>query len=201
MYTATERTPGLELYYPYTQYAVSTSRIAVRFRGDVPATSEAVRRAMREAAPEIAVSDLKSMDRLMLDTLWQQRLWGFLLVAFAALALLLSAVGLYGVIGYLVKQRQFEFGIRLALGATRGHILASVTREGFLLVVVGLVIGTGVSLLLARSISGLLVAVTANDPVVFAVVLLLVAIVGLGSALVPAYRAMSVEPSSALRGR
>lgn len=201
MYTATERTPGLELYYPYTQYPVSTSRVALRFQGDVPSTSEAVRRAMRDVAPEIAVSDLKSMDRLMLDTLWQQRLWGFLLVAFAALALLLSAVGLYGVIGCLLKQRQFEFGIRLALGATRANILASVTREGFLLVAVGLVIGAGLSLLLARSISGLLVAVTASDPVVFAAVLLLVAVVGLASALLPAWRAMSVEPSSALRGQ
>lgn len=201
VYTPTERTQGLELYYPYTQYPVSTSRVAVRFRGDVSTMSESVQRAMREETPETAVSDLKPMDRLMLDTLWQQRLWGFLLVAFAALALLLSAVGLYGVIGYLVKQRQFEFGIRLALGASRGNILANVTFEGLRLVLVGLVAGTALSAVLARSISSLLAAVTAYDPVVFAVVLSLVSLVGLAAVLLPAYRAMSVEPSRALRAQ
>jgi putative ABC transport system permease protein len=200
-YTATERTPGLELYYPYTQYPVSTARVAVRFQGDASAMSAAVRRAMRDVAPETAVSELKLMDQLMLDTLWQQRLWGFLLAVFAALALLLSAVGLYGVIGYLVKQRQFEFGIRLALGASRGGILALVTFEGLQLVLVGLAIGAALSAVLTRSIGSLLVAVTAYDPVVFISVPLLVTLVGLVSALIPASRAMAVEPSSALRGQ
>ena len=123
------------------------------------------------------------------------------LVAFAALALLLSAVGLYGVIGYLVKQRQFEFGIRLALGASRGNILGNVTFEGLRLVFVGLVAGTALSAVLARSISSLLAAVTAYDPIVFAVVLSLVSLVGLVAVLLPAYRAMSVEPSNALRAQ
>jgi putative ABC transport system permease protein len=201
LYTATEGGQGLELYYSYTQYPVSTSRIAIRFDGDAAAMADAVRRAMQEVAPETAVSDLKLMDQLMLDTLWQQRLWGFLLASFAGLALLLSAVGLYGVIGYLVRQRQFEFGIRLALGASRGRILATVTVEGLQLVLLGIVAGLALAAVLTRSINSLLVAVTAYDPMVFVSVPLLVTLVGVAAALLPAYRAMSIEPSRALRAQ
>jgi putative ABC transport system permease protein len=200
-YTATERTPGLELYYPYTQYPVSTSRVAVRFRGDPAALSQAIGQAMRAVAPDTAVSGLTLMDQLMLDTLWQQRLWGFLLAGFAALALLLAAVGLYGVIGYLVKQRQFEFGIRIALGASRRRILANVTSEGLRLVIAGLVVGMVLSVMLASTISALLVAVTAYDPVTFVSVPLLVILVGVAATLVPAYRAMAAEPTDALRAQ
>jgi ABC-type antimicrobial peptide transport system permease subunit len=137
----------------------------------------------------------------MLDTLWQQRLWGFLLASFAGLALLLAAVGLYGVIGYLVKQRQFEFGIRIALGASRRRILADVTGEGLRLVVIGLVIGAVVSVMLAGTLRTLLVAVTAYDPMVFVAVPALVVLVGGLATLVPAYRAMAVEPTEALRAQ
>jgi predicted permease len=200
-YTATEDAQGLELYYPYTQYAVSTSRVAVRFQGDSAVLSQAVGQAMREAAPDTAVSDMKLMDQLMLDTLWQQRLWGFLLAAFAVLALLLAAVGLYGVIGYIVKQRQFEFGIRIALGASRGRILANVTVEALQLVAVGLVAGATLSTLLTRTISTLLVAVTAHDPIIFIAVPLIVTVVGVIATLLPACRAMAVEPTDALRAQ
>ena len=200
-YTATEQTSGLELYYPYTQYPVSTSRVAVRFAGDPGGLSQAVAQAMRDVAPETAVSDMAMADQLMLDTLWQQRLWGFLLASFAGLALLLAAVGLYGVIGYLVKQRQFEFGIRIALGASRRRILADVTGEGLRLVIIGLVIGAVASVMLAGTIRTLLVAVTAYDPVVFVAVPTLVALVGVLATLVPAYRAMAVEPTEALRAQ
>jgi predicted permease len=200
-YTATEGAQGLELYYPYTQYPVATSRLAVRFRGDRAAMSQAVGQAMREAAPDTAVSDMKLMDQLMLDTLWQQRLWGFLLATFAGLALVLAAVGLYGVIGCVVKQRQFEFGIRIALGASRGRILANVTLAALQLVAVGLVAGAVLSTLLTRTISTLLVAVTARDPVIFISVPLVVTLVGFLAVLVPAYRAMAVEPTDALRAQ
>jgi ABC-type antimicrobial peptide transport system permease subunit len=165
------------LYYPYTQYPVSTSRVAVRFRGDPAALSQAIGQAMRTVAPDTAVSGLTLMDQLMLDTLWQQRLWGFLLAGFAGLALLLAAVGLYGVIGYLVKQRRFEFGIRMALGASRRRILATVTGEGLRLVVIGLAAGTVLSVMLSRTISALLVAVTASDPLTFISVPLLCSLV------------------------
>jgi putative ABC transport system permease protein len=200
-YTATEQATGLELYYPYTQYPVSTSRVAVRFSGDPAGLSQAVGQAMRDVAPDTAVSEMALADQLMLDTLWQQRLWGFLLASFAGLALLLAAVGLYGVIGYLVKQRQFEFGIRIALGASRRRIVADVTGEGLRLVIVGLVVGTVLSVALAGTISALLVAVTAYDPIVFVAVPLLVILVGVLATLVSAYRSMAVEPTEALRAQ
>jgi ABC-type antimicrobial peptide transport system permease subunit len=156
---------------------------------------------MRAVAPDTAVSGLTLMDQLMLDTLWQQRLWGFLLAGFAGLALLLAAVGLYGVIGYLVKQRQFEFGIRIALGASRRRILANVTGEGLRLVLVGLVVGAVLSVMLTSTISALLVSVTAHDPMIFVSVPLLVILVGVAATLVPAYRAMATEPTDALRAQ
>ena len=198
-YTATERAQGLELYYPYTQYPVSTSRVAVRFRGDPAVMSQAVGQAMRDVAPDTAVSDMKLMDQLMLDTLWQQRLWGFLLAAFAGLTLLLAGLGLYGVVGYLVRQRTFEFGIRMALGATRGSILATVTLEAFQLVLIGLAVGLALSLSLTHTMSSLLVAVSANDPIVFVSVPTVISLVALLGALLPAYRAMLVEPVETLR--
>jgi putative ABC transport system permease protein len=198
-YTATEGGQGLELYYPYTQYPVSTSRVAVRFDGDPAAMAQAVAQAMREIAPETAVADLRMMDELILQTLWQQRLWGFLLAAFAVLALLLAAVGLYGVIGYIVKQRQHEFGIRIALGASRRRILASTMLEALQLVSVGLVVGTVLSFALSRTISTLLVAVSAYDPTVLVTVPLLVIVVSLAAVLLPVYGAVRVEPRDALR--
>jgi predicted permease len=198
-YTATEGSQGFELYYPYTQYPVSTSRVAVRLQGDPALMSQAVGQAMREVAPDTAVSDMKLMDQLILDTLWQQRLWGFLLAMFAGVALLLAAVGLYGVIGYMVRQRQFEFGIRIALGASRGRILANVTGEALQLVVVGLAAGAVLSLMLTRTIRTLLVAVAAHDPVTFVVVPVVVILVALAATLVPAWRAMAIEPTHALR--
>jgi putative ABC transport system permease protein len=198
-YTATEGNAGLELYYPYTQYPVSTSRVAVRFEGNPSAITQAVRQAMAEVAPDTAVSDMRLMDQLMLDTLWQQRLWGFLLGGFAGLALLLSSVGLYGVISYVVKQKTFEFGIRLALGASRRNILSKVTLGALRLVSFGLILGFALSLALTRTISSLLVAVTASDPVVLLSVPLLLTIVALAASLLPGYRAISTQPWKILR--
>jgi putative ABC transport system permease protein len=200
-YTATEGNEGLELYYPYTQYPVSTSRVALRFEGALPAINQAIRQAMAEVAPETAVSDVRLMDQLMLDTLWQQRLWGFLLAAFAGLALLLSAVGLYGVISYVVRQRTFEFGIRLALGASRRNILVKVVLRSLQFVFLGLILGFGLSLMLARVIRSLLVAVPTNDLAVFFSVPLLLTFVALTAALLPGYRAMSMQPWKILRNQ
>ena len=196
-YTATERAPGLER--THTQYPVSTSRVAVRFRGDPGVTSQTVGAAMREVARETAVSDMKLMDQLMLDTLWQQRLWGFLLAAVAGLALLLAALGLYGVISYMVRQRTLEFGIRMALGATRGSILGKVTLEAFHLVLIGLGAGLALSLVLTRTVSTLLVAVSANDPIVLVSVPTIISVVALAATAIPAYRAMRVQPVETLK--
>jgi ABC-type antimicrobial peptide transport system permease subunit len=178
---------------------VSTSRIAIRFRGDPAAMSQAVGQAMRAAAPDTAVSDMKLMDQLILDSLWQQRLWGFLLAAFAGLALLLAALGLYGVISHIVRQRTFEFGIRMALGATRASILAKVTLEAFQLVLIGLAVGLTLSLFLTRAIRSLLVAVSATDPMVFGAVPAVIGVVALIGVLLPAYRATLVQPAETLR--
>jgi putative ABC transport system permease protein len=198
-YTATEDAQGLELYYPNTQYPLSSGRVAVRFQGDPSRMTESVRLAMAEAAPDTAVSDVRLMDQMIMDTLWQQKLWGFLLAAFSGLALLLAALGIYGVISHIVKQRTFEFGIRMALGADRKTILAMVTMETFRIVAIGLAIGFGLSLFLTRSIRSLLFAVSSSDPAVLISVPVLIAMVALLASLLPAYRALSVQPWQTLR--
>src|SRR5262249_20734670 len=122
-----------------------------------------------------------------------------LLAAFGGLALVLAAIGIYGVIAYSVTQRTQEIGIRMALGAQRWHVLMMVMRHGTLLVVVGLGIGLFGSLLVARALSRFLFAIGPGDPLAFALAMILLACVGLAAAMIPALRATKIDPLVALR--
>lgn len=125
------------------------------------------------------------------------RTW--LLGLFAALAMLLSAVGIYGVIGYSAAQRTHEIGIRMALGAPRSTVLSMILRQGMALALVGLGVGLGASVALTRLISALLFGVAPTDPTTFAVVAVILLAVAGGATLFPALRAMRVNPLAALR--
>jgi predicted permease len=198
-YTATETKQGLELYYPYTQYPMSTTRLAVRFQGGSPAVTQAIREAMAETAPETAVSDMRLMDQLILDTLWQQRLWGFLLGAFSCLALVLASLGLYGVLSHIVKQRTVEIGIRMALGAEPLSVLKLVTADGMRIVGVGLLLGLLSAAALTRFVRSLVSEISVSDPETYMSVGLLLLFISLLACWIPARRAARVDPLVTLR--
>jgi putative ABC transport system permease protein len=191
--------PMYQLYYPDTQYTGSIFRIGLRFQGDVRATARAIQKILAEAEPDIAIRDMKEMDAIIADSLWQQRLWGFLLAAFAGLALALAALGVYGVMSYLVNQRTRELGIRMALGARPVAVLGLVTTDGLRLVAVGVGIGVLTSLALSRLLNSLLFQVTTNDPRTYFSVSALLLLVAVLACAIPAHRATRIDPTTALR--
>jgi putative ABC transport system permease protein len=160
---------------------------------------EAVKREVWGLDSQIPVSDVHTMDELMALSLAQQRFNMLLLGLFAALALVLAAVGIYGTMAYRVGQRRHEIGIRIALGAERRDVLRLVLGDGAKLAGVGIAIGIAGALALTRLMTSLLFEVTPTDPQTFAVVAILLAIVALAACYVPTRRALRVDPMVALR--
>lgn len=167
----------------------------------VPPTSitGAVRTAVHAVDADQPIYNIKTMDEVVAGSVSNRRLSFWLLGVFALIALALAAVGIYGVMSYIVTQRTREIGIRMALGARREAVIKLVMRHGLTMAVAGLVIGTILAIALARTLRSLMYGATVNDPMVFAGVALLLAIVALIASYVPAQRAASVEPVIALR--
>ena len=196
---------GLELrspdtiYTPYAQTPFPWLYGVARSRGEPRAMAGAIKRAVAELDPAQAVLDARSMDQLVYDSVAQPRFQVTLVGLFAALALMLAVVGLYGVIAYLVAQRTQEIGIRIALGAQRRDVLRLIVGRGLGLVAAGLVLGVGAALACTHLLRDLLFGVSATDPLVFVSVPLLFAAVALVASWLPARRAASVDPMVALR--
>ena len=145
------------------------------------------------------VSKMKTMDQVLADSVSRRGFIMLLLVILAGVALILAAVGLYGVISYLVAQRTHEIGIRIALGARVSNILTLVIGQGLILSLTGAAVGLAAALAFTRVMSSLLYGVSATDPVIFAVVSVLLVLVALLASYVPARRAAKVDPMVALR--
>jgi ABC-type antimicrobial peptide transport system permease subunit len=145
------------------------------------------------------VYSIQAMDKIIADSLARQRFSMILLGIFAALALALSCLGIYGVISYLVGQRTNEIGIRMALGAQRNDVLRLILGRGAKLILIGVIAGMAASLALTRLMAGLLFAVSAYDPVTFLGVACLLVLVALVASYIPARRGMRVDPIVALR--
>jgi ABC-type antimicrobial peptide transport system permease subunit len=139
------------------------------------------------------------MDEIISDSISDRKFSMVLLGTFAALALLLSSIGIYGVISYLIGERTHEIGIRMALGAQRKDVLTLVLSEGMKLVLVGAVIGIAAALGLSRLMAGMLYGVSATDPLTFAAVPIVLLGVAMLACYIPARRAMRVDPMTALR--
>ena len=173
--------------------------LVVRTSGEPLAFSKAVQNAAWSVDKNLPLSHVQTYDQIIADSVWRQRFNLMLVGLFAALALLLAAVGIYGVMAYSVTERTHEIGIRMALGAKQGDVLRLVVREGMALAAIGAAIGLAGAFVLTRFLSGLLYQVKANDPVVFAAVPPLFAAVAFLASYVPARRATRVDPMIALR--
>jgi ABC-type antimicrobial peptide transport system permease subunit len=145
------------------------------------------------------VAHVRTMDQMVAESLSRQNFNALLLTVFAAIALLLAAIGIYGLMSYSVEQRLQEIGIRVALGATRGDVLRLMVVQGMKLAGIGIVVGLAAAYGATRLLASLLFGVKANDPMTFAAVAVMVSIVAAIASMVPARRAAGIAPSVALR--
>ena len=192
-----------EMYLPYQQITHNPwfipRDLAIRTPGDPAALVSSVRQVIREVDPYQPVSNVATMAELLGTEAAQRRMGMYMLVGFAALALLLASLGIYGVLAYFVTQHTSEIGVRQELGATPRNILVFVLKKGMGLTLIGVAIGLGASFALTRLMSSLLFGVKASDPLTFAIVPLLLASVALLACLIPARRATKIDPLVALR--
>jgi predicted permease len=186
-------------YMPYAQNVQRGYALAIKTSGDTGAILHAVRARFAAVAPSLALFDVHTMEERGDLALASRRASLTLAMFFGCLALFLSAIGIYGVLAYLVTQRQREIGIRSALGCTAGGIVKLVVREALWLVGAGLLLGGAGSVALRSVVAGQLYGVKPLDPVVMALVILMLAVVGLGACLLPARRATRVDPVIVLR--
>jgi putative ABC transport system permease protein len=173
--------------------------LLVRAEGDPRNLIGGIRQQVLAVDSEQPVYAVNTMDRVLAESLHTRRFLSHLLVLFAAVAIVLALVGIYGVISYTVNQRVHEIGIRMALGAQRGEVLRYILSWGFSLVLRGAVVGLLLAVAVGGSISGLLYGVGPADPSVLAGVTLLLIVAATAATYVPARRASRVDPLVALR--
>jgi putative ABC transport system permease protein len=186
-------------YWPYARWSYGTMTVTVRTTADPNRVVTSIASLVRQLDPELVVANVKTMDEVVADSVAQRRLTMLLLTVFAGTALLLAAVGIYGVIAYSVTERTQEIGIRMALGAQRGAVLRMVITQALVLAVTGIAVGGGGALLLTRLMEGLLFEVKPADPLTFGVVSGILAAVALLASYIPGRRATQVDPVIALR--
>ncbi len=186
-------------FWPYARSPYNTMSVVVRTDGDPAQVVNAVGAVLRQMDPELAVAGVRTMDEIVASSVAERRLTMMLLTIFALAALLLAAVGIYGVIAYSVTQRTQEIGIRMALGAQRSSVLRMVIGGALLLVSVGIVAGAAGAFFLTRLMTGLLFDVQPGDPLTFAVVSTVLACVAVLASSLPGLKATRVDPVIALR--
>jgi putative ABC transport system permease protein len=194
-----DRPTTAQTYEPYLQTPFSSMTLIVRTEGNPASLSAAIRSQVLAVDKDQPVSRIRLLDQVVSDSVAKQRFSMTLLGVFAVLALILAAVGLYGVMSYAVTQRTHEIGIRMALGASARDVLKLVIGQGMMLALIGIGIGLVASFGLTRLMASLLFGVSATDPVTFAVISVVLTGVALGACFVPARRALKVDPMVALR--
>jgi putative ABC transport system permease protein len=194
-----------KFYVPHTQWhrslgsPIRAMTLIVKTANDPAAVAQPVRDVVRSLDPSLPVTDVRTMSSVVNATLSTPRFTGILLGAFAALALLLSAIGIYGVLSYLVSRRTREIGIRVAIGANRTDVLRMVIKSGLVLALAGIGLGVALAAGASRLMQGLLYEVRSSDPLTFVVVGVTLSVVAAFASLVPAWRASRVDPVIALK--
>jgi putative ABC transport system permease protein len=192
--------PSPAIYRAYAQMPTNQMTLVLRSLGDPHVLAAAAAAVVRDIDPTQPVAELRTMDRVVADTVARPRLILFLLGGFAGVALLLAALGLYGIISYAVAQRRHEIGVRVALGAQPGDVLGLVVRQGMRLTVRGLAVGLVAALASTRVMASLLFGVGTTDLPTLVGVSAFLAAVALLASYLPARRASRVDPMTALRG-
>ncbi|MEK6322543.1 MAG: ABC transporter permease [Acidobacteriota bacterium] len=201
------KAPGQEIYVPVRQRAAAVASmgftqqmsLAVRTSVEPLTLANSIRQEVWALDRTIPITEVRTMEQILATATVQPRFNTVLLGLFAAVALVLAAVGIYGVLSYSVTQRTHEIGIRLALGAQQRDVLKMVVRQGMILALLGVAIGLSASFALTRLMTGLLYGVSATDPLTFGVIALLLALVALLACWIPARRATKVDSIIALR--
>jgi putative ABC transport system permease protein len=194
-----------KFYVPHSQWHKSLGNsirgmtLVLKTGGDPATLAGPVRQAVRELDPSLPVAEVRTMSNVVGATLSTPRFTGVLLSTFAALALALSAIGIYGVLSYLVSRRTREIGIRVAIGAGRMEVLRLIMRSGLVLALAGVAVGMGLAAWTSRLMQGLLHEVSPADPLTFVVVGVTLSLVAILASLVPAWRATRVDPVIALK--
>jgi putative ABC transport system permease protein len=173
--------------------------LVARTSGEPLALAATIRNEIRQLDPTLPVANVRPMRAVVSTALSTPRLTGFLLGAFAGIALALAAVGIYGVLSYLVSQRTHEIGIRVAVGADRRKVLGMILRQGVTLAIGGVAVGLVAAFALTRLMASLLYQVEPSDPITFAAVAMALLLVAAAASYLPALRAMRVSPMQALR--
>jgi predicted permease len=183
----------------FDQWPVSWPTIVLHGTRDLDAIVADARLVVRDLDPDLALSQVKTLDTIVAESVAQPRFYMVLLVAFAAVALVLSGIGIYGVIAYLVGQRAREIGIRIALGASQGRVMRMIVREGTVMTAAGIGLGLLGALALTQLMGALLFGVAPTDPLTYTAVTLVLAAVALAACCLPALRAARVDPAQTMR--
>jgi putative ABC transport system permease protein len=201
-----EERPRGEIYSPWSQMNIQANPqllkamdFVVKYSRDPATVIGAIRAQLRQIDNDLPLSDISIMAEAFRESTGQRRFNLILIASFSLVALALGAIGLYGVMSYSVSQRTREMGIRMAIGAKPADVLRLILSEGFMLAIIGTLLGVGGGLALTRLLSSVLFGVSANDPIIYAMTAGLLLIIALAASFWPARRASNVQPSVALR--
>jgi putative ABC transport system permease protein len=186
-------------YLPYAQAVITNPYIVIRSNGDPVTLANAVRKTVTQMDTDVPVYQVSTLENYVSKSAAQPRFQTLLLTCFAGIALLLSAIGLYGLLSYIVTQRTFEIGLRMAIGAQRSDVLRMMLKRGLRLALAGLAIGLAASAVLTNFLSHMLYGVKPLDPITFVAVSIVLLAVSTGASLAPAWRASRLEPMKTLR--
>jgi putative ABC transport system permease protein len=194
-----DQDPPLTVYEPYWTGGPAATSFVVRTAAEPSVAMGQIREALAGVDPDLALSETRTMAQIEAVAVATRRFQTILAVAFGVASLVLAALGIYGVVSFSVARRTREIGVRIALGARADQITAMVLRQGLTPVLLGLAVGAGGALMIGDALAGLLYGVTPRDPLTFAAVAGVFLIVSAAACLIPARRAMRVDPISTLR--